>query len=51
MKGVSFYNRDPEGPRLTKEVELKFRYGNYDYFYLEYTNGQRIKVARPVIEK
>lgn len=37
--------------RINKEVEITLHHGDFEYLYLEFSNGQRIKLIRPVIKK
>jgi hypothetical protein len=36
--------------RIHKEVEITLRHGEFDYLYLEFSNGQRIKLVRPAVK-
>jgi hypothetical protein len=57
LEKLSFFNQDDDDndntkyQRINKTVEITLHHGDFDYLYLEYANGQRMKVLRPVTKK
>jgi hypothetical protein len=44
-----FFNQDnhSKSERINKTVDITVHHGKYNYLYLEYSNGQKIKIVRP----
>jgi hypothetical protein len=37
--------------RINKAVEITIKHGEFSYLYLEFSNGERIKLVRPAIKQ
>lgn len=53
MAKLLFINQDDRAKyrRIDKEVEITLHHGDFEYLYLEFSNGQRIKLIRPAVKK
>jgi hypothetical protein len=44
-------NNQADRERLQKKVEITLHHGEFNYIYLEFSNGERIRLVRSVIKK
>jgi hypothetical protein len=50
-KSLFMHQDDQAGyKRIHKEVQITLRHEEFDYLYLEFSNGQRIKLVRPAVK-